>query len=349
MNILVTGGTGFIGTRLTSYLAGQGETVHTLGLPPAAPETSSHPNIRSFFGDILSPADVERAMEGCDRVFHLAGYARNWAPHPRTFYDINVLGTETVLAAALKLGVRRVVHTSSNLTLGPSNGAAVTENTIRTTPFFTDYECSKFLSEDRARTYCGLGLEVVIVNPTRVFGPGPLNESNSVTKMISMYLAGTWRFVPGDGQAIGNNVFLEDLVRGYDAAMRYGRPGERYLLGGENISFNAFFDTLGSVTGCRHRIIHLPSGFALLLSREEQLRATLFHSYPLITPGWARIFLADWACSSGKAMNEFGYGITPFREAIRQTVSWLTTIHPHREVGFRGTPVRLNVSMETTL
>jgi len=323
MSILITGGTGFIGTRLVSYLANRGERVHVLGLPTPEMSASPHPRVRLFLGDILSRRDVDQAMEGCDRVFHLAAYARNWAPDPQTFYDVNVSGTEIVLSSALKLGVRRVVHTSSNLTFGPSNGSEVTECTRRTAPFFTPYEHSKYVAEELVRKYVQLGLDAVIVNPTRVFGPGPLNESNSVTKMIAMYVRGSWRLILGNGRMIGNYVFLDDLVRGYDLAMQHGRTGENYILGGENVSFNEFFATLAGVAERNRLLLHLPALAAMLFSEEEELRARLLGMYPLITPGWAQTFLTDWAYSSRRAQLEIGYEITPLAGALRLTLDWL--------------------------
>lgn len=181
MSILVTGGTGFIGTRLVNALTSQGETVHILDLAPVSSCTSANPNVVYFTGTITDRAIVESAMTGCDRVFHLAAYALNWAPEEETYYDINVHGVEVILSVAKELNVRRIVHTSSNVALGPSNGVQVDEHSPRTGRFFTPYEEWKYYSEQLVQKYVEDGLDVVIVNPSRVFGPGPLNESNSVT------------------------------------------------------------------------------------------------------------------------------------------------------------------------
>jgi len=324
MNVLVTGGNGFIGGRLVAWLAERGERVHVLDLPSTAPTRPQPGNVQVFFGSILNPRDVERALEGCDRVYHLAAYAKNWAPDERTFYEVNVGGTEVVLAAALKLHVTKVVHTSSNVALGPSNGVETSESTHRTARFFTPYEHSKYLSEEIVRGYVDDGLNVVIVNPTRVFGPGPINESNSVTKMIAWYLDGNWRWILGDGLMIGNYVYVDDLIEGYVRAMEYGRSGENYILGGENVSFSEFFDVLSSVADRRNRLLRLPEWLAMTFSKVEEFRSKHFGHYPLITSGWTRTFFDDWANSTEKAQRELGYSITPFREAMRQTVEWIT-------------------------
>src|SRR5690606_18090570 len=112
------------------------------------------------------------------------------------------------------------------------------------TGFTISYERTKYLAEQAVKTYVKRGLEVIVVNPSRVYGDGPVTDSNTVSKMINGYLKGTWRFIPGSGETIANYAFVDDVVAGHIAAMQYGRNGERYILGGEDISFNAFFETL---------------------------------------------------------------------------------------------------------
>ena len=165
----------------------------------------------------------------------------------------------------------------------------------------------------------------MIVNPARVFGPGPLNESNAVTKMMKWYLEGTWRVILGDGKAEGNYVFIEDLINGYILARRHGVSGKRYILGGENISFNRFFATLAAVSCTRRWLIHLPQTLALAFAKVEQFLANTFGIWPLITPEWTKTFLDNWAQTSSSAEHDLGYTITPFTDAIQQTVRWIRT------------------------
>ena len=323
MAILVTGGTGFIGSRLVAHLVEKGETVHILDLPSQATGGLVNERVRYFSGNILNRDDVERAMKGCDKVYHPAAYAKNWARDEQTFYEVNVGGAEIVLEMALRLKVKKVVHTSSNVALGPSNGVQIEESSPRNFDFYTPYERSKYLSEQLVHNYVERGLNVVIVNPTRVFGPGPLNESNSVTKMIEWYVEGKWRLVLGSGRMVGNYVFVDDLVDGYVRAMEFGKPGERYILGGENISFNGFFDVLSTVSRRRYLMLHLPAWLALVFSRIEEFRSLHFNHYPMITSGWAKTFLCDWANSCGKAQRDLGYAITPLGSAMQRTIEWL--------------------------
>lgn len=323
MKILITGGTGFIGTRLAKVLANRGELVNVLCRSSADTSFLLHPNIRIIEGDILDRVSLDKAIEECDRVYHLAAYAKNWAKTLETFLNINVGGLKNVLEAAKNHSVKKIVFTSSALTLGPSNGVPVSESIHRKSDCFTDYEFSKIKAERLVQEYVQQGLSIVIVNPTRVFGPGLLNEGNSVTKMIDLYLRGKWRLVLGNGSAVGNYVFVDDVVRGHIGAMEYGRTGERYILGGENLSFNKFFEYVSELGQRTHRMIHIPRPLAMVFATTEKLRAEWFNHYPLITPGWVKIFINDWACSTEKAEKEIHYRITPFRDALRQTIEWL--------------------------
>lgn len=323
MSILVTGASGFIGTHLVQHLVQRGESVHLLCRPTSDLSIFKEREIRIFRGDILDPTSVERAMEGCDRVFHLAAYARNWSKEPQVYYEINVEGLKNIFEVALKRSVKKVVFTSSSLTIGPSNGSIVNESAGLTDGFFTEYQRSKYVAEKEVEKYVEKGLQVVTVNPTRVFGKGLLNEGNSVTKLIQLYLNGKWRIILGDGEAIGNYVFVEDVVVGHLLAMEKGRTGEKYLLGGENVAFKEFISLLSELSNRYYWVFSIPPSLALAYSQLEKFRARWFNHYPMITPGWVRIFLHDWGYSCEKAERELGYRVTSLRKALKLTIQWL--------------------------
>lgn len=323
MATMITGGTGYIGSRLVDSLLSTGEEVVVFALPGVGEEAERREGLTLHIGDVRDDAAVRRAMTGCSRVYHLAAYARNWARDADLFFDVNVRGTQTVLQAALDQGVSRVVHVSSNVVIGPSNGRCVGEDAPRVNDFLTPYERSKFAAEEVARAFALRGLDVMIVCPSRVFGPGLAGESNSVTKMIQLYLAGRWRFIPGDGSAVGNYVYVDDLVEGMTLAMDKGRRGERYIIGGSNLSFDELFGEIRRVSGKRFRLAHLPSWLALAYSYAEHARARWLKGYPKVTPGWVRTFLGNWANSIEKANQELGYVCTPFAVALRNTINWI--------------------------
>lgn len=325
MSIFITGATGFIGSHLAIECANKGEMVRVICRPTADVSALNHENIQILRGDINDVPSIEEAMHGCKYVYHLAAYARNWARDASIFFERNVQGLKNVLDVALRTSVDKVVFTSTSVTLGPSNSVLTNESTIRQVDCFTEYEQSKFLAEKEALEYVQKGLNLVVVNPTRVFGPGLLNEGNSVTKMIQLYQAGKWRLILDDGRSVGNYVFIDDVVRGHLLAMKYGNRGERYILGGENVSYNDFFRILSEVSKSHYRMIHIPQWMALAVSNIEKFRAQLTDHYPLLTPGWVKTFLADWEFSTEKAQSHLGYTITPFHEALEKTVQWLAT------------------------
>jgi nucleoside-diphosphate-sugar epimerase len=321
----VTGATGFIGSRLVGELVRRGDVVRALVRPTSSREGLEDKRITAVVGDIGDPASLRAGMEGCSGVFHLAAYARNWARDPSTFFDLNVGGTRNVLAAARVAGVARIVLTSTMVTFGPTPpGFVGDEGMPRSTPrFFTEYEESKTVAEREALALAADGLPVVIVNPTRVYGPGKLTEGNSTTIMIDLYDRGRFPVLLAGGANVANYAFVDDLVRGHLLAMERGRVGERYILGGENVSLRQLFDLVDEATGRRHRRFNLPAGLAMAYSRVEKRKAEWFGLYPRITPGWVETFLRDWVYSPAKAERELSYTVTPLKEGIRLTCEWL--------------------------
>ncbi len=323
MTTLVTGGSGYIGSALVRRLLHTGADVRVLSLPGTESGLPHHPRLRWIPGTVTDLHAVRSAASGCGQIYHLAALACPWTPSKDDYFRVNVGGTETVLSTARELGVPRVLHVSSNVVFGPSTGEEIDEATPRLIDYDTAYERSKVAAERVVQHYVRSGAHVVIVNPTRVFGPGPLSESNAVTQMISWYLDGTWRWILGPGTAVGNYVFLPDLLDGLLGAMQRGRTGENYLIGGDNVCFNDFFATLAEVSGIRRRMIHLPPAAALAFARCEGLLADRFGKRPLITLEWTQTFLRSWPNSIRKASEELGYRPKPFHEALAQTVSWL--------------------------
>jgi farnesol dehydrogenase len=323
LGIFVTGATGFIGRRLVETLLTQKEKIHILCRSSSDISGLDHPQLNIFRGSLSNVNDISQAILGCNQVYHLAALAKNWAPDPSVFDEVNVAGTNHILEAAKKHSVEKVVITSTSMTFKPSGQNPVHEADGRAEHILTDYARSKVKSEDSAMTYVDRGLSVVFVNPTRVFGPGLMTEGNSATLMIDLYIQGKWRFILGDGSAIGNYGFVDDIVSGHILAMKNGRSGERYILGGENLSYNQFFEVLSDISNKYYRIFHIPQSLVMLVSKMELIRAKYLRGYPLITPEWVEVFSKHWAFSCKKAEDELGYRITPFREAIGKTLDWI--------------------------
>ncbi len=323
--VFVTGATGFIGTRLVDALVRKGHRVRALCRSSSNLSGLDHPQVEIVRGDILDPDSLVRGMEGCSQAYHLAAYARNWAPDRRVFFRQNVDGTKNVLEAARAAGLGRIVYTSTIVAFGPTPpGMVGTEAMPRMTPaYFTDYEESKTIAERAALACASEGHPVVLVNPTRVYGPGKLTEGNSVSLMIDQYDRGRMPVLLNRGLNIGNYAFVDDLVKGHMLAMERGKVGERYILGGENALLRRIFELVDEVSGRRHFQFNLAPPFARLYARLERTKAIWFGIYARITPGWIETFLQDWAYSCAKAERELGYTITPLREGIRITYQWI--------------------------
>jgi farnesol dehydrogenase len=326
MRCLVTGATGFIGNRLVEELLKRGNEVHVLARSEKKVSGLYGKRVAFFKGDLWETDVIQEAVNNCEVVFHLAAFANIWSKDKLLTYKTNVLGTKNMLEAAVQKNVKKVVFTSSAAVFPPSkNGEDVDETAVLPEKYLTDYETTKVQAEQLCLEYCKKGLDVVIVNPPRVFGPGLLNKSNSVTILIKKYIAGNWRIIPGTGDAIGNYVFIDDIVNGHILAMENGISGEKYILGGTNISFNGFFRMISTVSGKNYRLFHLPFSMVLAVSKLELFLAETIGKKPLITPPWAKRYLQNRPVSCKKAINGLNYAITPLDVGIRKTIEWLKT------------------------
>lgn len=321
--IFVSGATGFIGSRLVERLADEGSIVHAFYRTETKADLIRRKGVILFKGDILDEESVLSAMKGCDVAYHVAAFAGVWSKDPGLIYRQNVDGALNVVKAAASCEVKRVLITSTAGILGPSEGAAVNEETPAPSSFFTTYEASKSLMEKRLAELSASSPEVIIVNPTRVYGPGVLSESNGVSRMIGKYLDGDWKLIPGDGNSSGNYVYVEDVVSGHLLAMKNGLPGQRYVLGGENITYNQLFDLTREAGGVNYRLFHVPLWLMLTIARLMKLWTSLTGVAPLILPGLVKKFNHNWIVSSEKAIKELGYNPMTAREGIKKTVKWL--------------------------
>lgn len=299
---------------------------------PASERPAAAERLEWVAGDILDRDSLRRGLAGCTEVFHLAAYARNWAKDPLLFFRVNVEGARNVFEVAVEAGVRRIVYTSTVVVFGPTpRGVVGNEQMPRATPrFLTEYEESKAVAEKEALELTSRGFPIVVVHPTRVYGPGKLTEGNTVSLMIDQYDRGRFPVLPGRGENVGNYALVDDLVEGHVLAMEKGKVAERYILGGENSSLKGLLRLVDESTQRRHFQVSLPRSVSMFYAALEKRKADWFGVYPRITPGWMKTFLEDWAYTSAKAERELGYRITPLREGVARTLDWL-----HRRRGAR--------------
>jgi farnesol dehydrogenase len=324
MKIFVTGASGFIGNHLAERLVREKHDVTVLIRNPALIKVFRGMGMNVVNGDISDIEKLRRGMEGCEQVFHLAAYAKAASRDKDLPLKTNAEGTKNILKAAREQGIRRLIYTSTAGTLGlPENGTPVDERSYSSGEFQTEYERTKAIAEKMALEYTSEQMQVIAVNPTRVFGPGLMSQSNSVTKIISLYCSGFWRIIPGDGSSTGNYAFIDDVINGHILAAQRGKGGERYILGGENISFTELFDTIGKVSGKRRSMLKVSSANLKRVAGILNFLSKVAGRQPFITDNWIDKYLQNRIVSSNKAIKELSYSITPFEQGVARTVDWL--------------------------
>jgi len=323
MKIFVTGATGYIGQQLVKVLVEQQNTIHILVRDIHSPNIPQPANIKIFKGDITEPLTIEPAIAGCERVFHAAGFAKLKAKDPSIFFKVNVEGTRNVLEAALKHRVKRLVFTSSGSVFGPSLKTPLCENDPRIISFESDYDLTKHLAENLVKEYTHKGLYGVIVNPSRVYGPGLNSYSNAINRFIAWVLFKKFVIVPAIGKVRSNYSFIDDVIKGHLLAMEKGLAGERYIIGGENLSFNELVQTVFSESGKKNNLVKIPIGIMRIAGGLKNIASKLIGQEPDFTPRMISRLIKDRTLSSNKAIRQLGYRVTPFKEGIQQTIQYL--------------------------
>jgi nucleoside-diphosphate-sugar epimerase len=323
MKIFVTGATGYIGQRLVSVLANRQHFLHVLVRDIHSPNIPRLPNVKVFEGDITNKASIDLAVAGCERVFHAAGFTRLSAKDPSIFFKVNVDGTRNVLESSLQHGVKRLVFTSSGGVFGPSLKNPMSENDPRIISFESDYDLTKHLAEELVREYVHKGLYGVIVNPTRVYGPGLNTYTNAINRFISWILFKRFVIVPAIGNVESNYSYIDDVIEGHLLAIEKGIAGERYILGGENIAFKTLVGMVLAESGRKNNLIELPVKMVQIASGIRNIAARFIGTPTDLTPKILSRLLKNRTLSSNKAIRQLGYRVTPLHSGIRETIQFL--------------------------
>ncbi len=323
MIYFVTGATGFIGLNLSERLAESGHQVRALVRSETKGKLLDHSNISKVYGNLNDDSVLDKAIEGVDAIFHLAAYAQPYSANKFRYNELNAAATKKIYELALKHQVKRVVFTSTAGTFGPSFKKPVNEETVRKIDFLNEYESTKFIAEKITKDIVLSGLDIVVVHPTRVYGPGLISKSNAITLMIKNYIKGLWRVIPGDGTKTGNYVFVEDVVDGHILAMNKGKTGHQYLLGGDNMSYTDFFKLLKAVSRKNYILVKIPLWMLKSFAGIQMQLAVLLNKMPLLPPKWVNKYLYNWAVSSEKARKELGYNPISLEEGFKKTIEWL--------------------------
>ncbi len=310
MRVLVTGGTGYLGSAIVRALDAAGHSpivfaraASRAGLPGAAID-----------GDVRDAEAVRRAVDRADAVCHSAALVSVWRRRAADFDDVNVTGLQNVLDAGRDARTPRILYTSSFLARPPAD---------RTSPIeANDYQRTKVRALERARAAAAAGLPIVTLVPGVIYGPGPATEANLISRLIADHLT---RRLPGliGADRAWSYAYVHDVAMAHVRAIGDGRVGSEYALGGENVPQMTLFEIVRTLTG-RPLPRRIPFPVATAVASIEEAKTALTCRPPRLTRGVVEIFRHDWSMNSERSLAELSYRITPLAEGIRAVLSDLS-------------------------
>ncbi|NVM17390.1 MAG: NAD-dependent epimerase/dehydratase family protein [Candidatus Lokiarchaeota archaeon] len=320
-NILVTGGTGFIGIPLVKKLHELGHKLKLL----VRESSNTAPfkelkDIEYIFGDIQDINSLEKAVNNVDAIYHLAAYTAIWAKDKSIYYDVNVKGTENVANIALQNNLN-LFYVSSFTALGPTPSEPVDEP-HEDENFFMEYEKSKFQAKKLVRSYIPKGLKVMIFYPGIVYGPGDFNIFGRMLFDVMRGKILPLGICPGKGESMTCLSYVKDTSNALaDVIDREDLFGEDFILGGENVTFKDYLDLIAEI-GRNKKARKLPFTIAMVYAWLLEVRAKFNKNVPFLTRPTLRAIKYHRSYSSKKAIDKFGYKITPLREGLEETIKW---------------------------
>lgn len=315
MRVAVTGGSGVVGTALLRHLVESGHHVIALARSPIASDRIESLGASPVTGDVVDVESLRSLVAGAEVVYHVAGINEMCAPYPERMWRINVEGTRAVMTACRFEGVRRLVHTSSAVTIGEKQGELATESSPHRGFFLSEYERSKHEAE-RLLLNEADGLDVVSVNPSSVQGPG---RSTGTGRIL---LAAANRRLPVLFDTTISLVDIDDCARGHILAAERGGTGERYLLSGAVVSMREAMRLLSRELGVRLNPWYVRHGVVGAAASAFELAGRLSGRQPPFCREAARVMLHGHSYDGSRAQRELGLSYTPIDETIRRTLDW---------------------------
>jgi dihydroflavonol-4-reductase len=323
MKLFITGATGFVGSHVARMAAEQGAGLRLLTRRTS--KTENLPKSAELVqGDLREPAKFAAALRGCDALIHVAADYRLWVPDPVEMYKANVEGTREVLRLAREAGVRRVVYTSSVATMGFRKDASVVdeETAVSEADMIGHYKRSKWMAEQEAIAAARAGQEVVILNPTTPVGAMDAKPTPT-GRIIVDFLNKKFPAYVDTGL---NLVDVDEIARMHLAALERGCFGERYILGGENMTLKQILDKLAGMTGLPSPAMKVPHAVAMAFAFfDETITGKLRGKEPRATVEAVRMGKKMMWASSAKAERELGWRVLPVEDALRKAVEWFVT------------------------
>jgi dihydroflavonol-4-reductase len=317
---LVTGANGFVGCHVVRALLARGSHVRALVRPNSDRRALERLDCELTFGDLRDREAIERAMPGCDEVYHVAADYRLWVPDEASMYAANVQGTRNIISAAHAAHVRRIIHTSTVGALGIASDGLGREGTpVTLEAMIGPYKRSKFMAEQEAIRAAREGIPVVIVNPSTPIGPHDYKPTPT-GRIIVDFLN---RRMPAYVDTGLNLVAVEDCARGHVLAAERGRIGEKYILGGENLTLREMLLRLSRLSGLSAPSVKLPfaAAFGFALAAEAVAR-TFTHRPPRASLTEVRMARKKMFFDSAKARSELGYQTAPIDDALNRAIEF---------------------------
>src|SRR6476646_731826 len=317
MRALITGATGKIGHATARTLIAEGHEVRALVRDPERARGVVPDGAEPVRGDVTDPGTVARAAEGCEVVFNAMGLPEQWLADPGAFQRVNVEGTRAVAEAARAAGAGRLVHTSTIDVFHAEQNGSFDESVVADYPKGTAYERSKQEAERVALAGGNADLEVVVVNPAAVYGPGPAGSASVEQDLFRPVLRGRLPVMAPGGFRV---VFSDGVGRGQLLAALKGRPGERYILCDGHVSLAEFARTAVDIAGRGRVPPTVPTGAARAVAVGGEALSRVIRRPPLLPRGQLHFFLWNAAPRSGKAQRELGWRPTELRDGVRRTL-----------------------------
>jgi dihydroflavonol-4-reductase len=321
VRIFITGATGFVGGHVARRYAAEGASLRLLTRQTSRLDSLSGIDAEMVTGDLREPEKLRSAITGCDALVHVAADYRLWVRDPEQMYAANVGGTRELLKLAREVGVPRVVYTSSVATMGfKADGTIVSEETpVALADMIGHYKRSKFLGEQEAIQAAKAGQHVMILNPTTPIGPGDAKPTPT-GRIIVDFLNKQFPAYVDTGL---NLVDVDEVARMHVAALDRGTPGERYILGGENLTLKQILDRMSAITGLPSPTMKVPHAVAMAFAFfDENITGKLRGKEPRATVEAVRMGKKMMFASSAKAERELGFQILPVYNAMRSAIEW---------------------------
>ncbi len=322
MKVFLTGATGFLGSHVARALAAGGADLRLLVRPSSdLRNLAGLPRFEQVGGDLRQPESLRAALRGADALMHVAADYRLWVRDPEQMYQSNVEGTRALLRLAREEGVARTVYTSSVATMGfQRDGTIIDETTpVALADMVGHYKRSKYLAEQVALEAARAGQHVITLNPTTPIGAGDVKPTPT-GRIVVDFLNGNFPAYMDTGL---NLVDVGEVARTHVAALERGRPGERYILGGENLTLKQIFDKMSTVTGLPSPKHKVPVPVAMVFAFfDEWITGRLRGREPRATVEAVRMGRKRMYASSAKAERELGFRVLPVYPALRAAIDW---------------------------